>query len=260
MSRHTPSKLHTRTKYIQVALNGTMAEATATISALPISPRIILEAGTPFIKRYGAEGIRTLRDQYASKIAIANFGAKASEALRPFFGGSAHSTPARIRGAIETVPYIVADMKTIDRGATEVEIVANAGASAIVAMGTAPAETLNAFIFACKQYNIDAMIDMMNVPFPLTVLRSLKVPPPVVILHRGVDEERDNREKMLPFHEIQRIKGNYDIMIAVAGGDTPREVERATFNGADIVVVWKSVADGNGTMLEMVNRFLKEVR
>ena len=53
------------------------------------------------------------------------------------------------------------------------------------------------------------MIDMMNIDFPINVLRKLKQPPQVVILHRGVDEERDNREKMLPLHEIRRIKANY---------------------------------------------------
>ena len=83
---------------------------------------------------------------------------------------------------------------------------AEAGASAAIALGQAPVETLNAFVEACRVHQIDAMVDMMNVPYPLTVLRQMKAVPPVVIIHRGVDEERDNREKLIPFHEIQRTK------------------------------------------------------
>jgi 3-keto-L-gulonate-6-phosphate decarboxylase len=98
------------------------------------------------------------------------------------------------------------------------------------------------------------------VPFPLTVLRALKKVPPVVILHRGVDEERDNREKQIPLHEIRRIKGNFDIMISIAGGDTLREVQRSIFNDADIVVVWKSVFEQNEETIDLVNGFLKEIR
>ena len=101
------------------------------------------------------------------------------------------------------------------------------------------------------------MIDMMNVEFPLAVLRALKKVPRVVVLHRGVDEERDNKEKMLPLHEIRRLKGNYDIMISIAGGDTLREVQSAVFNDADIVVIWKSVYTSSEDTRNLVEGFLK---
>jgi 3-keto-L-gulonate-6-phosphate decarboxylase len=101
---------------------------------------------------------------------------------------------------------------------------------------------------------------MMAVPYPLEVLRQLKRLPEVVILHRGVDEERFNPEKEIPFHEIQRIKSNYDIMIAIAGGDTFQEVQRAIFNDADIVVVWKSFYQNTGQTVKLAEQFLKEIR
>ncbi len=157
-------------------------------------------------------------------------------------------------------PYIVADLKTIDRGAAEVSIAADAGATAAVAMGSAPTETLNTFIAACADAQIDAMVDMMNVPYPLEVLHKLKKIPPVVILHRGVDEERDNREKQLPLFEIRRIKGAFDVMIAVAGGDTPREVQSVIFNDADIAVIWKSVYEHSNETVKLVEGFLKEIK
>jgi 3-keto-L-gulonate-6-phosphate decarboxylase len=104
------------------------------------------------------------------------------------------------------------------------------------------------------------MIDMMNVEFPLSVLRQLKKLPRVIILHRGVDEERFNKEKQIPLHEIRRIKGNYDVLIAIAGGDTLREVQRAVFNDADIVVVWKSFYQSTKQTALLAERFLKEVK
>jgi len=104
------------------------------------------------------------------------------------------------------------------------------------------------------------MIDMMNVDYPLSVLRALKKIPPVVILHRGVDEEKFNREKMIPLHEIRRIKGAYDIMISIAGGDTIREVQRSIFNDADIVVIWKSVYQSTAETADLIDGFLKEIK
>ncbi len=57
-------------------------------------------------------------------------------------------------------PYILADLKTMDRGETEVEIAARAGASAAIALGRAPIESLNAFIQKCEELGLDAMIDI----------------------------------------------------------------------------------------------------
>lgn len=232
---HTPkSKLNPKKRYLQVALNSTLEEAGNIIKNLPVSEKIILEAGTPLIKKYGASGIRRIKDLYKKRISYT--------------------------GENENIiPYVVADLKAMDRGETEVRIAAEAGADAATALGNAPIETLNSFIEACEHYEIDAMIDMMNTEFPLSVLRQLKKIPPVVVLHRGVDEET-NKEKMIPLHEIRRIKGNYNIMISVAGGDTLREVQRSIFNDADIVVIWKSVYESTNQTIELIEGFLKEIK
>lgn len=231
MSRRPQSRLDPKKRYLQIALNSTLDDARAIIGNLPKNDRILIEAGTPLIKQYGAAGIRAIRD----------------------------AARARFSGVLAN-PYIVADLKTMDRGETEVVMAKNAGASAAVALGCAPIETLNAFIAACDRHGIDPMIDMMNVEFPLSVLRALKKIPPVVIVHRGVDEEQFNREKQIPLHEIRRIKGNYSIMISIAGGDTIREVQRSIFNDADIVVVWKSVYKKAEETISLIEEFLKEIK
>ena len=225
------AKLNSRTRYLQIALNSDLNDAQEIISRLPQSDRIIIEAGTPLIKQFGIAAIMQLHRLWQRQLAGTGID-----------------------------PYIVADLKTIDRGATEARMAASAGASAAIAMGHAPIETLNSFIAECYSAEIDPMVDMMNVEYSLTVLRQLKKQPAVVILHRGVDEEQFNREKQIPYHEIQRVKGNYDIMVSIAGGDTSREVQRALFNGADIAVVWKNFYTADTQKMDLAQDFLKEIK
>lgn len=148
----------------------------------------------------------------------------------------------------------------MDRSETEIAIAARTGASAAIALGAAPIETLNSFIEQCEINGLEAMIDMINVEAPLSVLRALKKIPPIVILHRGVDEEKFNKEKQIPLHEIRRLKSNYDIMIAVAGGDTWHEIQRLIFNDTDIVIIWKSVYQKTNETISMIKAFLNQIK
>jgi bifunctional enzyme Fae/Hps len=271
MMRKTFSRLTKKQRYLQIAMNSTLSDASAIIAGLPASDRIIIEAGTPLIKRYGMSAVRELYSMALWRGGGSNAGWEKREvsgagqfgvigmiASAAIAASRAKNTP--ITEAPLSTPYIVADMKTIDRGSTEVEMCAQAGAGAVIAMGSAPIETLNAFIRACEANGIDAMIDMMNVEYPVSILRALKKPPRVVVLHRGVDEERDNKQKMLPLHEIRRVKGAHDILVAVAGGDTSREIQSAAFNDADIVVIWKSVYEKTSETNALVENFLKTIK
>lgn len=265
------SKLSSRKRYLQIALNSTLEEAHKIIAQIPISDRVLIEAGTPLIKRYGEEGIRKIKQWYEQRIwgqilepaeaSSAGSGSLISLLFKVATKNYSRSRlPQKPQPNLEVVPYVVADLKMMDRGETEIEIAARAGADAAVALGHSPIESLNAFIQKCEEAGLDAMVDMMNVEFPLSILRQLKKLPRVVILHRGVDEERFNKEKQIPLHEIRRIKGNYDILIAIAGGDTLKEAQRAIFNDADIVVVWKSFFQSSKDTVNLAEQFLKEVK
>ena len=172
--------LNRKKKYLQIALNSNLGDAYSIIRSLPKSDRIIIEAGTPLIKEYGTYVIRQLVNYWS-------------------------------QGDLTGNPYIVADLKTMDRAETEVQMVKNAGASAAVCLGQASLETINSFVESCQEEGIDSMLDMMNIEYPVKILRQLKKQPDVIILHRGVDEEKFNKEKQIPLHEIRRIKGNYNI-------------------------------------------------
>lgn len=217
------TSLDKRKKYLQVALNSTLSEAADIISKLPESDRIILEAGTPLIKHYGIEAVSFIKN------------------LRPN-------------------SYVVADLKTMDRGETEVILASQAGASGAICLGMAPIETINVFIETCKKTGIDSMVDMMNVDFPIKVLRKLKKVPNVVILHRGVDEENFNRDKPVPYIQINKVRASYDVLISIAGGDTVREVQRAIFNDANIVIVWKEFYQATAQTGQLAEEFLKQIK
>jgi len=82
----------------------------------------------------------------------------------------------------------------------------------------------------------------------------------VVMLHRGVDETEFSKEKQIPYYQIKQIKGSYSLLVAVAGGDTTREVQRAIFNDADIVVVWKNFYQASTKTAQLAESFLKEIK
>jgi bifunctional enzyme Fae/Hps len=215
--------LNRKQKYLQIALNSTPSEAREIIAQLPFSERILIEAGTPLIKIYGK------------------------------------STISEIKLAAPPRTYIVADTKCADLALRDVKMAAEAGAKAVTCLGVAPIETINRFIEECKRQDIDSMIDMMNVPDPVSVLKKLKNPPDIVVLHRGVDETEFSKEKQIPFYQINQIKDNFDVLVSVAGGDTIDEVQRAILNGADIVVVWKAFYQSTTETPKLAEEFLKEI-
>jgi len=145
------------TRYIQIAFNHTIHEVNRILPQIPYDPRIIIEAGTPYIKRVGQNGIRLIRRYW--------------------------------RG------LIVADLKVIDGAQEEVAMAHNAGANAVTAAGTASKDTLDFFSKTCDQYNIFSMIDMLGQDNPLKKLFALKNKPKGVVIHKGRDEESIIRYK-----------------------------------------------------------------
>ena len=256
--------------YLQIALNSTLEEAHRIISQIPLDKRIIIEAGTPLIKAYGIQAIRSIRTWWEQRIFGYPVQTIAATETKIWWLDLLTKSLEKKSAKYQKIhlpkkegvfsPYVVADLKCMDRGTREVEIASQGGANAAVALGHAPTETLDSFIEECEKHGIDSIIDMMNVEFSLSVLRELKKPPKIVLLHRGVDEEAFDPESEIPYHEIHRIKENYDILVGVAGGDTFREIQRAIFNDADIVVVWKSFYQSTAETAKLAEQFLKDIR
>jgi 3-keto-L-gulonate-6-phosphate decarboxylase len=185
-------------RYVQIAFNHTAADVYTLLPQIPYDPRIIIEAGTPYIKREGLAGIRLIRRLW--------------------------------RG------LVVADLKVTDGASEEVQMAYSAGANAVTAAGTAPEETLDFFSEVCDQYGILSMIDMLGQENPLRKLLPLKFKPKAVVIHKGRDEEVNPRS-IIRYKDINKVRSKYGVMISVAGGLTPESVRKAYFNGADIAVV-----------------------
>ena len=190
--------LEHKTRYLQLAFNYDIGLVQRVLPTLMQSSRIIIEAGTPYIKREGVRGIQVIRSLWKG--------------------------------------HLAADLKTTDGAADEVRMVQAAGATAATVMGSSPKETLDNFISACAHAGMDSMIDMLGVHDPLRVLLQLKKPPEVVILHRGRDEE-STRGKVIQYRHVNRMLSKFAVMISAAGGVDLKEARSAIFNGANIVVV-----------------------
>ena len=185
-------------RYIQIAFNHTINEVRRILPQIPHDPRIIIEAGTPYIKREGQNGIRLIRRYW--------------------------------RG------LLVADLKVIDGAQEEVAMAYNAGANAVTAAGTAPKDTLDFFSKTCDQYNVFSMIDMLGQDNPLKKLFALRTKPKGVVIHKGRDEEANPRS-IIRYKDINKIRSKYDVLISVAGGLTQESVRRAYFNGASVAIL-----------------------
>jgi bifunctional enzyme Fae/Hps len=194
-----------RPPYLQISLDAPEIEKTKRVlSQLPGSDRIIIEVGTPLIKRYGTRVIGELRQ-------------------------------------VAKDSFMVADLKTLDVGKVEADIAYEDTADAVVAAGLAPPETLDAFVHEAKRLGIYAVIDMLNVEDVLGKLQSLKNFPDIVILHRGIDQESGRTCGLERIKLIRQAFPTKKFLIAVAGGIVPETAKEALEQGADILVVGRYV-------------------
>jgi bifunctional enzyme Fae/Hps len=194
-----------RPPYLQISLdNPDLEKAKKIIAQLPGSDRLIIEVGTPLIKRYGTRVISELRQ-------------------------------------VARDSFMVADLKTLDVGKVEADIAYEDTADAVVAAGLAPPETLDAFVHEAKRLGIYAVIDMLNVEDILGKLKSLKEFPDVVILHRGIDQETGRSSGLERIQIIRENFSNKKFLIAVAGGIVPETAKEALEKGADILIVGRYV-------------------
>ncbi len=194
-----------RPPYLQIALDAPSLEgAKQVLEQLPGSDRIIVEVGTPLIKRYGTRVINELRQTAKDK-------------------------------------FIIADLKTLDVGKVEVDIAYEDTADAVVAAGLAPPETLDSTVQEARRLGIYAIIDMINVDDVLAKLKGLKDFPDVVILHRGIDQETGRSSGLERIKLIRDAFPDKKFLIAVAGGIVPETAREALEKGADILIVGRYI-------------------
>jgi 3-keto-L-gulonate-6-phosphate decarboxylase len=222
------TRLQSGVHYLQLAFNEDWPQARRILPSIARSDRILIEAGTPYIKREGLAGIAAIRRRWPGQI--------------------------------------VADLKASDGGAEEAVMVQAAGSTAATVLGSSPLETIDRFIAACDDLGMQSMVDMLGMSDPLRVVMHLKKPPTVVVLHLGRDEE-STRGKVIQYRHVTRLRSKFSTLISAAGVVDLRQARSAVFNGADIVVVnivspgkpWEGIP-ANADVAAIAREFLDTIK
>jgi 3-hexulose-6-phosphate synthase len=164
-----------------------------------------LEAGTPLIIAEGMNGVRALRNRFPD-------------------------TP------------IVADLKTMDGGWLEAELMAKAGATQVVVMSQAHEETIRCVVQAGKDLGIEVMGDNLGSQDMVDGAKRLAdLGCDYVIHHIGYDERRGiaaRGERMPnPLDELRKIVDAVHVPVQAVGGLTIEQAIATPEYGAPLVVL-----------------------
>ena len=134
---------------------------------------------------------------------------------------------------------IVADMKTVDTGAMEVEMAAKAGADIVAMLAVSDNSTIEDALRAAHKYGVQIMMDLLAVPDPVERSRELEaLGVDYICVHVGIDQQMTGRNT-LDF--LKQIVKEVKTPVAAAGGIDAITGASAIANGAAIVIVGGSV-------------------
>jgi len=134
---------------------------------------------------------------------------------------------------------IVADMKTVDTGAMEVEMAAKAGADIVAMLATSDNSTIEDALRAARQFGVQIMMDLLTVPDPVKRARELdKLGVDYICVHVGIDQQMTGRDTI---DFLKQIVKEVKTPVAAAGGIDAVTGADAIANGAAIVIVGGSV-------------------
>lgn len=196
---------------VQISLDLTdVAEAVRTAEMAIRAGADWLEAGTPLIIAEGMRGVRELRARFPD------------------------------------VP-IVADLKTMDGGWLEAEIMAKAGANMVVVMGQAHPETVELVVKAGRDFGIKVMGDNMAMPDPVDGARLLAdLGCDFVIHHIGYDMRNLRRQRgqhaPTPLDRLREIVEAVAVPVQAVGGLTLEQATETPKYGAPLVVIGAPLA------------------
>ena len=164
-----------------------------------------LEAGTPLIIAEGMNGVRALRAEFPN------------------------------------VP-IVADLKTMDGGWLEAEMMAKAGATHVVVMERAHAETVKMVVKAGKDMGIGVMGDNLAAEDKVAAARRLEdLGCGFVIHHTGYDERRGlaaaGKPWPSPLDQLREVVAAVHVPVQAVGGLSIEQAMRTPEYGAPLVVL-----------------------
>jgi 3-hexulose-6-phosphate synthase/6-phospho-3-hexuloisomerase len=134
---------------------------------------------------------------------------------------------------------IVADMKTVDTGAMEVEMAAKAGADIVAMLASSDNSTIEDALRAARKYGVQIMMDLLTVPDPVKRSRELDLlGVDYICVHVGIDQQMTGRDTV---DFLKQIVKEVKTPVAAAGGIDAVSGADAVASGAAIVIVGGSI-------------------
>lgn len=191
---------------VQISLDLTNKEEALETAAMALRAGVDwIEAGTPLILAEGLHGVRALRAAFPK-------------------------TP------------IVADLKTMDGGYLEAEMMAKAGATHVVVMERAHEETIKCVVKAGKDFGCQVMGDNMVAADMVAAARRLEdLGCDFIVHHVGYDERRgiaaSGRRMPSPLDHLREVVKAVKIPVQAVGGLSLEQAVRTPEYGAPLVVL-----------------------
>ena len=164
-----------------------------------------LEAGTPLLLAEGLHGVRALRAAFPDH-------------------------------------PIVADLKTMDGGYLEAEMMARAGATHVVVMARAHVETIKVVVKAGKDFGIKVMGDNLGCEDKVAASRMMEdLGVDYIVHHTGFDERNGiaaaGGGRISPLDDLAQVVKAVRIPVQAVGGLTIEEAIEMPKHGAPLVVL-----------------------
>lgn len=191
---------------VQISLDLTNIDEALETAALAMRAGVDwLEAGTPLILAEGLHGVRKLREAFPN-------------------------TP------------IVADLKTMDGGYLEAEMMAKAGATHVVVMARAHEETIKCVVQAGKDHGVKVMGDNLGCPDMVAGAKFLEdLGCDYIVHHIGYDERRgiaaQGRRMPSPLDQLREVVKAVSIPVQAVGGLSLEQAISTPTYGAPLVVL-----------------------
>lgn len=191
---------------VQISLDLTNIDEALETAAMALRAGVDwLEAGTPLILAEGLHGVKKLREAFPG------------------------------------IP-IVADLKTMDGGYLEAEMMAKAGATHVVVMARAHEETIKCVVKAGRDYGVSVMGDNLGCPDMVEGAKWLEdLGCDYVIHHIGYDERRgiaaQGKRMPSPLDQLREVVKAVKVPVQAVGGLSLEQAIRCPEYGAPLVVL-----------------------
>ena len=164
---------------------------------------------------------------------------------------------------------IIADLKTMDAGYLEAEMMYKAGASFVVVMGQAHEHSIREAVRAATEFNRFIMGDIMLCPDKIAMAKKMEqMGVDVIIVHTGLDERHWEKGKS-PLDDLKAVRPHVKIPLQAVGGLSIDQAAQCPALGAQLVVIGAPLAvqdyqlkpgADSDKLYETIRNFVKKVK